>query len=112
MAERSENYSPVSLLDDFRETLLDELRELVPTLQGGFDGLEYTLLFPPQELADDDTTLDQLKLNEDDDVVLIFNGDMEVLAEALAADDLAGLKEALEELAGDESEETAGDQQE
>lgn len=105
MTEVSENLSPVSLLDDFRETLLDELRELAPQFEGGFDGMEYTLLFPPAELADEDTTLSALKLTDDDSVLLVFNDDVELDAESLAADDLAGLREALAELVDEDKEE-------
>lgn len=104
MTEVSENPSPVSLLDDFRETLLDELRELATHVEGGFDGLEYTLLFPPQELADEDTTLSAVRLTDDDSVRLVFNDDVELDAESLAADDLAGLREALAELVDVEEE--------
>lgn len=105
MAEPLENQSPVSLLDDFRETLLDELRELAAEFASGFDGLEYTLLFPPAELADEDTTLNALKRTDDDSVLLVFNDDVELDAESLAVDDLAGLREALSELVDEIGEE-------
>ena len=105
MTDFSENSSPVALLDDFREALLDELRELATQFEGGFDGLEYTLLFPPQELADEDTTLNALRRTDDDSVLLVFNDDVELDAESLAVDDLAGLREALSELVDEIGEE-------
>jgi hypothetical protein len=112
MTEFASDRSPVSTLDDFRESLLDDLRELAAQFEDDFEGMEYTLLFPPQELADEDSTLTAIKLTDDESVRLVFNGEVELDAESLAADDLAGLMEALSELTEDEDDEETMDERE
>lgn len=99
-----ETASPLALLDQVRESARQEVQQIARRLsKDDFDGLDFSLQFPPQPL-DEDAYLEEIQVSDDDedDIQLLFEGGVTLSLDDLAVDDLVGLHEELIQLLDDQ----------
>ncbi len=97
-----ETASPLALLDQVRESARQEVQQIARRLsKDDFDGLDFSLQFPPQPL-DEDAYLEEIQVSDEDDIQLLFEGGVTLTLDDLAVDDLVGLHEELIQLLDDQ----------
>jgi|GEM_PF-6339586 len=95
-----ETASPLALLDQVRESARQEVQQIARRLnKDDFDGLDFSLQFPPHPL-DEDAYLEEIQVSDEDedDIQLLFEGGVTLALDDLAVDDLVGLHEELIQL--------------